>query len=119
MRAHAQRITVFVMAVLFVVFLTGCNSTPTAETGPPTLEPITPAPTSTTKPPTEATEATDPTTEPTTESQGPQEPSGPAACQVSPLQIPEVEGIPPIGEADHMHGTPNAPITFIEYADFQ
>jgi hypothetical protein len=61
----------------------------------------------------------DPTTEPTTGPQGTQEASGPATCEVSPLQIPEVEGIPPIDEDDHQHGTAGAPITLIEYADFQ
>ena len=46
-------------------------------------------------------------------------PSGPATCVVSPFEIPVNPNIPPISEADHIHGPEDAPITFIEYADFQ
>jgi len=38
---------------------------------------------------------------------------------VSPFEFPVNPNIPPISEADHIHGPEDAPITFIEYADFQ
>jgi hypothetical protein len=46
-------------------------------------------------------------------------PSGPASCQREPLDFPVEPRIPPVTEADHVHGPADAPITFIEYADFQ
>jgi hypothetical protein len=36
-----------------------------------------------------------------------------------PLDLPVEPRIPPVTEADHVHGPANAPITIIEYADFQ
>jgi hypothetical protein len=46
-------------------------------------------------------------------------PSGPAACVASPLDFQAEPRIPPVTEDDHVHGPADAPITFIEYADFQ
>ena len=46
-------------------------------------------------------------------------PSGPASCELSPLEFPTNPNIPPISEVDHAHGPDDASITFIEYADFQ
>jgi hypothetical protein len=41
----------------------------------------------------------------------------PAFCVPQPLLVEP--RIPPVTEADHVHGPANAPITIIEYADFQ
>jgi len=38
---------------------------------------------------------------------------------VEPLEFPTNPNIPPVTEDDHSHGPADAPITFIEYADFQ
>jgi hypothetical protein len=38
---------------------------------------------------------------------------------VKSLELPTEPRIPPITEADHVHGPANARITIIEYADFQ
>lgn len=46
-------------------------------------------------------------------------PSGPASCVEAPLDFPVEPRIPPVTEEDHVHGPADAPITFIEYADFQ
>jgi hypothetical protein len=46
-------------------------------------------------------------------------PSGPAVCVDEPLDFPVVSDIPPVTEEDHAHGPADAPITVIEYADFQ
>jgi len=46
-------------------------------------------------------------------------PSGPAACVETPLDFQVEPRIPPVTEDDHVHGPADAPITFIEYADFQ
>jgi hypothetical protein len=46
-------------------------------------------------------------------------PSGPAVCVEAPLDFQAEPRIPPVTEDDHVHGPADAPITFIEYADFQ
>lgn len=46
-------------------------------------------------------------------------PSGPATCVEAPFDFPVEPRIPPVTEEDHVHGPADAPITFIEYADFQ
>ena len=46
-------------------------------------------------------------------------PSGPASCVAEPFDFPVESRIPPVTEEDHIHGPADAPITFIEYADFQ
>jgi len=46
------------------------------------------------------------------------EPTPPPAFCV-PQSLPVEPRIPPVTEADHVHGPANAPITVIEYADFQ
>ncbi len=46
-------------------------------------------------------------------------PSGPATCVLEPLDLQTESRIPPVTEEDHVHGPADAPITFIEYADFQ
>lgn len=43
----------------------------------------------------------------------------PAFCMAQPLNLPVEPRIPPVTEADYIHGPTNAPITIIEYADFQ
>ncbi len=43
----------------------------------------------------------------------------PAFCVAEPLNLPVEPRIPPVTEADHVQGPANAPITIIEYADFQ
>jgi hypothetical protein len=42
-----------------------------------------------------------------------------AFCMAQPLNLPVEPRIPPITEADYVHGPADAPITVIEYADFQ
>jgi len=69
-----------------------------------------------------ASPAPSPTTLPTTSAPAPATvvvPSGPATCVASPLEFPINPHIPPVTEQDHVHGPDDAPITFIEYADFQ
>ena len=46
-------------------------------------------------------------------------PSGPASCVAEPFDFPVESRIPPLTEEDHVHGSADASITFIEYADFQ
>ena len=44
-------------------------------------------------------------------------PSGPASCEQ--FSFPAEDRIPPVTEEDHVRGPADAPITFIEYSDFQ
>ena len=88
--------------VLLLGMAVGCGG----ESASPTPTPS-PLPTS----PPEAATAAPPSASPT--------PSGPAVCVESPLEFPVEPRIPPVTEEDHVHGQADAPITFIEYADFQ
>jgi hypothetical protein len=87
------------MMVLVLALIAGCGG----EAASPTPSPSpTPAPaTATAVPPTSAS------------------PSGPAVCVDAPLDFPVASGIPPVTDEDHVHGPADAPITIIEYADFQ
>ena len=44
---------------------------------------------------------------------------GSASCVAAPVDFPTESRIPPISEEDHVHGSADGSITFIEYADFQ
>jgi len=89
------------MVVAMLVLVAGCGG----EAASPT-----PSPTSTPAPATAAATAAPPTSV---------SPSGPAECVDAPLDFPVVSDIPPVTEEDHSHGPADAPITLIEYADFQ
>jgi hypothetical protein len=87
------------MVVLVLVLVAGCGGEAASPTPSPTP---TPAPeTATAVPPTSVS------------------PSGPAVCVDEPLDFPVVSDIPPVTGEDHVHGPADAPITLIEYADFQ
>jgi len=93
------------LALLLTVLLLGLVAACTSESASPTPMPS-PSPTSV-----PATATTVPTVSVT--------PSGPATCTEAPLDFPAEPRIPPLTEEDHVHGPADAPITFIEYADFQ
>lgn len=97
------------MTVLVMGLVTGCgvempSPVPTAT---PTTAPTPPPP------PTSAPAATD-AAPPASEA-----PSGSASCVATPLDFPVESRVPPISEDDYTHGSADAPITLIEYADFQ
>ncbi|MBE9472049.1 MAG: peptidylprolyl isomerase [Chloroflexi bacterium] len=94
-----MRKTALLLTVLLLGLVTGCGG----ESASPT---VLPSPTST---PETATAA--PSVSAT--------PSGPASCVAEPFDFPVEPRIPPVTEEDHIHGPADAPITFIEYADFQ
>ncbi|MFQ6102241.1 MAG: hypothetical protein ACE5OS_13560 [Anaerolineae bacterium] len=85
------------LTVLLLVLVAGCGKEPASPTPSPS-----PPPTSTPEMPTAV-----------------MTPSGPATCMLEPLDFPAEPRIPPVTEEDHVHGPADAPITFIEYADFQ
>jgi len=95
-----RKIGYLLTAITVLTLIAGCQAADTPE-----------APTDT--PPSDAT----PT--PTTEASVTPTPSGPASCQLAPLEFEEEPRIPPITEDDHVHGPEDASITYIEYADFQ
>jgi hypothetical protein len=45
--------------------------------------------------------------------------SGPATCVPFPLDFPPDSNLPPVTAQDHTRGPAGAPITLIEYSDFQ
>jgi len=91
------------LALLLTVLLLGLVAGCGGESASPTPSPSpTPVPeTATAAPPVSAT------------------PAGPATCVEAPFDFPVESRIPPVTEEDHVHGPADAPITFIEYADFQ
>ena len=91
------------LTALLVTLAAGCSG---AEPASPTVPPTQP-PSPTAVP----ASATDVPASPV--------PSGPAACVAAPPDLPVEPRIPPITDADHVHGPMDAPITIIEYADFQ
>jgi hypothetical protein len=104
-----MRKSALLMTVLVMGLVAGCgvempSPVPTAT---PTTAPTSPPP------PTSAPEATD-AAPPVSEA-----PSGSASCVATPFDFPVESRIPAISEDDHTHGPANAPITLIEYADFQ
>lgn len=98
--------------VLLITLVAGCS----APTLPPSPSPE-PSSTPTSPPPSPTTEAEAETDEDTATPMSSPTPSGPATCE--PFSFPVEERIPSVDEDDHIEGPEDAPITFIEYADFQ
>jgi len=98
------------LAVLLLVLIAGCTGGATTPAPSPTPQP------SPTEVParTPAAEAAVATVPPVTIT-----PSGPATCVAEPVELPVNSAIPQVTESEIIHGPVDAPITFIEYADFQ
>jgi hypothetical protein len=97
-----MRKRMLILTFLLATLVAGCGkgaASPTPTTLPPSPTPV---------PETVATEPPASTT-----------PSGSATCVAAPLDLQAEPRIPPVTEDDHVHGPAGAPITFIEYADFQ
>jgi hypothetical protein len=102
-KENAMRKHALLLVFLLMTLVAGCGKEAASPTPTPTLPPSpTPVP---------QTVATEPPASPT--------PSGPASCVPAPLDLQAEPRIPPVTEDDHVHGPADAPITFIEYADFQ
>jgi hypothetical protein len=98
MRKHA-----LLTAILLLGLVVGCNGGAVSPTPSPSPSP---QPTSAQEVPTAAPSAS-------------LTASGPATCVAVPLEFEAESRIPPVTEADHVHGPADASITLIEYADFQ
>ncbi|MGD2143724.1 MAG: thioredoxin domain-containing protein, partial [Anaerolineae bacterium] len=103
MRRFFVRTSVVLSLTLTLAFAAGCGG---GATPSPSPSPSPMSPTTTAAP---DKDATDPPATPTS--------SGPATCELFTLS-PESQ-IPSVSEEDHVVGPEDAPITFMEYADFQ
>ncbi len=102
----------FLLPVLSVILAAGCgvqmpSQTPAATR---TIEP-TSVPSPTSAPSTSDTATTVPSASDTA--------TGPASCVLEPFDLPIESRVPPINDDDYTHGSAEASITLIEYADFQ
>ena len=104
-----MRRAVLLMLILVLGLITGCGEGNPPAASPSTATSVPPSPTTAVSTSAPATEATDPAVTST--------PSGPATCEV--FTLPVESRIPDLDEGDHFVGPEDAPITFIEYADFQ
>ena len=95
------------LTVLLLGLVAGCGVE--LPSPAPTLPPAPTSPPSPTSGP-EPTIAPPPTSE---------TPPGSASCVAAPFDLPVESRIPPVTEEDHLHGSADASITLIEYADFQ
>ncbi len=105
-----MRKVVLLSFVLLLGLVAGCGG----ETTP------SPAATATSAPPSPTSESAASTSEPNldaTDVSVTPTPSGPATCEV--FSLPVESRIPDLDEDDHVVGPEDAPISFIEYADFQ
>ena len=98
MRQHALPLVVLLMGLV-----AGCSNGAVSPTSPPTRPPS-PTPAGETVTVTPLVGIT---------------PSGPAECVVEPIDFPTNSAIPAVTEEEHIHGPADAPITLVEYGDFQ
>jgi len=101
-----MRTRFLLLIVLLAALIAGCAGQTPTPTPTPSPTPL-PDPTDTAAPTTEAPASATAT------------PSGPATCELAPLEFAPEPSIPDVTDDDHIKGPEEASITFIEYADFQ
>lgn len=103
-----RKVAFLLLSISLLALMAGCSGseTPAAD----------PTPTIDTSPTTETETGSEDLATPETIPASPT-PSGPATCE--PFTLTVESDIPPVTEDDHVYGPEDAPITFIEYADFQ
>lgn len=101
-----NRVKLVMLVFLLAALSAGCGdklAAPTATPSPAPTPTLLPSPTAGSSAPVAATGT----------------PTRTVSCVAEPFDPPTVSGLPPVTDADHIYGPADAPITFIEYADFQ
>lgn len=107
------------VALLLAVFLISCGNQAAPAAGPTDVPTVAMEQTDTPSPEVDPTVMASPTQVSEASTGSPEAGLEPAICVQADAEFPVQPGLPPVTADDHTKGSGDAPITVIEYSDFQ